>query len=858
MRALLLVCWTLCTALSAEPKKNSLEESLTLRRIAEYWKEKDFSAVKRQIQSFLSAYPDSAHADSLYAMLGDLLFNENNYKEAHRAYVQIKDPLFAKQTHYQHLYCLYEEGLFDQVIASATTFLEQGTASKEQEEAARFQLADSLFQLGNLTEHLEGKNHLFIQSVSHFKQLTSSSYANQTHYPLAIMYTHLKENDKAAALYEQLANRYPEQREAFLFQAATLYLPSNKNKATDLYGAIYPLNGKHASDAAFNHLQLLFAQKRYRELLTLQDKALQYVAIEHFPLIRYYIGKSLFAVGDPTHAATHLLQFVDGKGSHDHLIKNACLTLVQCAHKTRNLPLFNQSLQHLLRVSPQGNETMHVLLLHAQFCQEIGELTLASNDLKTLLEQHPHHIDRPHFLYDYGAIAAKQKNWDIATKTFQAWLTEFPKHPQKANVYRQLLVCQAELCRTAPPETALILKQDLIATLKTALAQIKLFSASEKKQLQYCLGKTLYDMRSYDEALDLLTQYVETYPQDPSVYLLMAYCHLQGAFDPTLFTLHAEKALALNADLPNRESLHLQLYNAYLLLAQQAIDADKTDLLSQAAHHLFCGLRQPMQTENRLWLAHYYIDLFERSNALEKDLYLSRAIAVLEYLMTTSPLDSPRMESEAIRLSQLYIQSNHFKSAITLLEKLQNAYEICPDVAWKYQRLSLFELAQAYEKARNLDMACATYEELITSSQHAYSYFGVASQLKKCRIAFEQLLPDEKVEGSEELQSLYDTLKNLQLQRRLASEPWHLEAAIAYIDMKVACAPEEQQQPLRLQLIEQAYDLFAAENDPLVKQYLLGKEQFPEQMKIYEQYMQFLSAEKLRLKGIAEGAKDRS
>ena len=65
---------------------------------------------------------------------------------------------------------------------------------------ARFFLADALYQLGKKTDHSQAKTNLYSQSMAHFKQLQQTSHAAHTLYPMAVMYTHLKENEKAAEI----------------------------------------------------------------------------------------------------------------------------------------------------------------------------------------------------------------------------------------------------------------------------------------------------------------------------------------------------------------------------------------------------------------------------------------------------------------------------------------------------------------------------------------------------------------------------------------------------------------------------------------------------------------------------------
>ena len=176
-----ILCASVHTLLFSAEKGGSSKENLALRRIAEYWKEGEFATVKSQIKSFLKKYPQSAYADSLNAMLGDLYFKEKNYVEALRAYDLICTEPFLQKTQFKHLYCLYEQKLFSDVVAFATAFFREELKSSR--EHGPFSIGRCLIWFGEATDHPSGKGDLYAQALVHFKKLTETDYAEQTLYP---------------------------------------------------------------------------------------------------------------------------------------------------------------------------------------------------------------------------------------------------------------------------------------------------------------------------------------------------------------------------------------------------------------------------------------------------------------------------------------------------------------------------------------------------------------------------------------------------------------------------------------------------------------------------------------------------
>ncbi len=856
---LLTVCAAFQPIIYSAERGNPVEESLSLRRIAEYWKEADFAIVKTQIKSFLAEHPESAYTDSLYAMLGDLLFKEKKYKEALDAYELISKEPFLQKTEFNHLYCLYDQGLYHDLVKCAAAYLKKSEGSKDQENIARFQMADSLFRLGKATDHPSVKEDFFNQALAHFKVLAQTDYNEQTIYPLAIIYSYLKENIRAAALFEKLAGKYPEQQEAFLFQAASLLLEIDKDAAIEIYGRIYPLNGPHSGAAASNQIQLLFEQNRYRDLLLMQEKVLKYVPLEQLNTARYYIGKSLVSLQDYHHAVPHLVQFVGGKSNDLHLVKNAYLSLVICAKETDDLPLFDQSLENLLGLFPNEKETAQALLLHVQFCKDKQEFKRAQQDLLILASDFQEHSDREAALYDYAVLFSQSYQWTNGIKAFNEFLSAYPLSSKKPNAYRHLIMAQLEEAKSTSPETSKIKKERIIETLVIALGEKNIFSPIEKKQMRFLLAKTMYEIGHYRDAVVEMEDFIRDFPSDSScgkAHLILAHCYAKDNLDPRLFALHAEKALALDKEAP--KTLHLQLYNAYLLLAEQGNVDEKSLLIDQAAGHLFLSFHLGIKKENRVWLANYYFNCYQHSPPENQSLYLVRAIAALEYVLGFDGNDfdlgaSPgnlEIEAETIRLSQLYTAAQRFSDSIALLTALKRRYEAYPDFNWNYRRLALFELGQNYEQIGDVDEATKTYDSLIATATHVHSYFGIAARLQKARLEYTQLSFKEKQEKSKHLQSIYDSLKDLELQKKLVTEPWHLEAALTYVDFKTAFAPENEKNDLQLQLISQIHTNFSATSDRTVQNYLCASEQFPEQFLTYKQYMKFLNAEELRLCGL--------
>src|SRR5579862_3050175 len=85
--------------LAAEPaqiplvpqEKLTQQESFFLRRMTEFWKDRDYALVKKQIEEFLAKNTQSAIEDNLHAILADILYQERDYPKALVFYEKIDD-----------------------------------------------------------------------------------------------------------------------------------------------------------------------------------------------------------------------------------------------------------------------------------------------------------------------------------------------------------------------------------------------------------------------------------------------------------------------------------------------------------------------------------------------------------------------------------------------------------------------------------------------------------------------------------------------------------------------------------------------------------------------------------------------
>ncbi len=825
----------LISALHSKEVTASLEESLELKRISEYWNEKDYSTVKIQIGNFLNKNPKSAFTDQLYAMLGDLYFQEKNYADAIAAYDKILGKEFLLKCQYHLLHSLYETKQYEKFIRSSELFLKNPNAPSNQINIIRYELAESYFHIENPAE----KKEFLEKALDQYEKVIDGQFSILALQRCAQIHSLLQRERKAIPLYLLLAHKDSANKEDWLLQAATAQIHFDVKSAIATFGDIVELKGENVALAAFNKLCLLFKEKRYKDFILEQDKAMRYIASDKIPLMQYYLGKSLYATNQFALAVDPLLK---GIGSIDRpQKKNALLTLVACANELGDLTLFAKTLESLKTEFTQDLETAKALLMYAQSCREKNELAKSRESIKELLRLYPEHPQRETLLFDSALMLSDMQHWEESALEFAAFLNEFPNTAHRASALRHSVSLNIENVKRASASTQKIKQETLLHSLEIALQEKQVFSASEKQKMRYLVAKMHFELGSFERAIGALTEYVKDYLEDPhraEAYLLLAHCYKQSGEDEIHFVLSAEKALSLNPKL--ELELGLSLYNSYLKLAEKAELEEKAELIAKAANHLYLCLDDKISLENQRWLASYYFQQYENGNGEA----VARAAIVLEKLIGNHSL-SIANEGEAIKLAQIFEKTGRTHELIELLERVKTAHDSHPDLPWKYQRKIQFERALAYRSLGNLEKAVEIFSDLIATSSHTSSYYSMAASLEKAKIEFGMLKNQKLQADSPSMIAILDALKDLAIQRRLYSEPLHLEAALCYVDFKAELKSCDKQF-----LLEKVKENFFQQSDPSVQEYLMAASHFPEKAKLHQQYRAYLNAELLKIEAV--------
>lgn len=832
------------------------KEALMLRRITEYWKDGDYITVKRQIIDFLEKNPNTGLHDHLHAILGDLYFQERNYKQALATYDLIGDADVKEKTLFNQLQAFFELRDFLAVINGAEKYLKSHREGP-QEMKVRYLLAEACFREALKSGDMERKVFYLKMAKPHYKILTQSKYSDRALFPLAEIHRLLRENDRAISLYLNLSQKYPEHRERFLFQAAILQIQENKREAINTFQKVYELGGKRSRLAAFNLLVLLYQNEEYEEFLHFHHQVIGLMPEQKVPLMQFYEGRCHYAMGDFQQAILPLENFISGAKGRSQELKTAYLILVNCSRYLKDIALLERTLYNYKSSFPKDAEVPKVLMIHSQMARENGDFCQALADLKTLIHDYPGYEDREAVMYDHALLLSYTDRWIEAREAFLAFLEHYPNSERTKGAWRNLLNCCIEELKNPSELNSDETKRTFITILNQALHRDKILTEQEKEQYYLVLMKCYCELEEYESVVPVLSQYIADV-SNPALlaeaHLLMAICHQKVSSDLSLFIQHAETALSYNQQLPEQNTLHLELYNAYLTKGMASQDDDNRNYFQHlAATHLFASnawKQRSIKLDNHLWLVnHFYLAALDgcEDAKYKADLLFQDLLGIdSEKSSLHISSDSLFLEGEVLKYAHLLHLSGKEEREVAILEMLATKQQEHRQLPWKLQKRTLFELAKAYEACRQYQDAINSYRHIIKTTESGSSMVTNSAKLHLVKLEYKMLKPQQRNSESPEMVSILHTLKDLQIQKKVGSEPLHLEAALQYAEIRSSFSDPGSYPKNAYFFYKRMFEDFNTKEDPITEEYNEVRKQHPDKDRIFSAYMQYLDAQMMK------------
>lgn len=856
------------------------EEAFLIRRIAEFWKDGDFSIVKTQIVDFLDKYPDSSLRDYFHGILGDIYLQENNYEKALSTYQSIKDEKVAQKTLLNKLQCYYELDQYRQLANDGRPYLSSKVKEvQERKEELYFLMGEALFRQALETDKKDEKISLAREARGHYESLPKRQYSEIAEFALAEIYAMTGEYEKGAAAYRGLVEKHPNMEEDLLFQVGSLEAKYNKLGAAETFRKVKELEGERSHEATYNLLALLFQNEEYEEVIETHAVLSSNVPEEYLPTFNFIIGKSYFSLGQFQNAISPLKRYIESTFIPSDQLKNALLIQMTCAHQTCDERLFNDTFQKLDTLFPEDREIPKALFMHAMILKEEGAISKADEKLKMIKNNYTDFDNQESFLFEYGLLAHQNERWQESYESFKTYVADYSNSSRIDLAWKLFLSSSLNLYKHRNEESEYS-KQAFFDDLQAVLDHSEYLNEKEMKDYSLLYSKTAYELDCYSEALHCLQDHIfikldaeEDTKNLAEAHFIAGLCHAETGADHSAFCMHLEQAMTLNPELYDVPSTHLQLYNAYISLAgygegkePPSDGAQQKEFVGHAAEHLEEAISKgklPIKEENRLWLANHYYQLVkdhyvdssnahsdphpEVTNATDRACTHFRKLLLKDGKLVQISSENLHLENEVIKLAKLLSYQREVQQKLGLLKELLQQQSEQVELNWFSQKEALFELATAYDALGEKEKAFETYTFIHASATHFPTVIANQSTLEAARLYFELLEEGMRNEANEEMLSILNDLKELQIRKNAGSEPVHLEAALEYAKIRSLLSEKAEQDQRYLFFLGRIKDDFTSQEDIVTQDYLVSLNRDQEKKQVFDAYMKFIDAERMRL-----------
>jgi tetratricopeptide (TPR) repeat protein len=847
------------------------EEALFLRRIMEFWKDKEHTIVISQIQQFISQYPDSIFIDKLQVILGNAFWEQHQYQNALQAYKSIKSPELKESVFNAHLDCLYQLGHYETLISLVEPiFFETfDLPNNEDRDLQTFYYAEALlnlFKKDKIPTNLTKAQNLYHSLLDSSQKLPAT---------LSLCELHLlkDENQIAINLYLELSETYPDRQEELLFQAAKIQEALIPQDAILTYSKIQKLRGKYASEATLNKIILFSNQKQHQQIIKEQEEFRSSISNAHSPLVNFYIGRSYFATGQYDQAILSLKPLISSRqNSIDQ--KSVLLFLAASAYHLNELKNVNEWVALFETNYPTDPAKARMLFFQALTYKNCDRFLEAEQILEKIIQEFPNFEKIEEVVYEKNVLQFKQRNWEKSRRDFLEFTQHYPSSDKLSGARQYIANSTSEMLEEAEKSnlSQKFLKEQLIADLESVLHSPNAISVEQSSKYLLKLSKTLYEMQDYQKAILFLKSFLANYPNDQNLYqahLLMALCYKDGLNDSKNFAFHAEKVIFLKPSINEINRLHINLFSCYLDLAMKSNElsavskSEQTELrpIDKAANHLFLALEggEAISTENQLWLANYFYDhvkeglneyRIEPFSDVSKIQWANKAVFIYKkafqmaregekFILSNKDI---YLEKELFKFTNLLGWENQYLLQIQTLQELINQQNEHSDWSWSLKSRTLFALANALQMNKQKSEALEIYKNIAEKSINCDQYVSNGTQLEIARLKYENFTKDEKKLDNPNLIAILKTLKDLQIKKSLAQEPIYLEAALEYALMRASLEPlVNQNEKLLFQLLRLKEEFTSTQNLSS-KDYHANRKIFPEKDRIYQAYMTLVDA----------------
>ncbi len=825
----------------------SIEEKRHARRILEFWKDKEFTLVKSQINAFLSSYPTSASKDYFYALLGDIYCSEEKYNDAISAYNKISSEGLSQTVFTALVMCHYHlknySTIIQQVEPLALSSKERSLSKEEQRSLLYY--GEALLQLAQTEKKLKNTAS-FDAAQAAFERLIDSNESVSAHLGLAAIHIAKGEVKNAVAYLLAQATSDSIHQEILLYEAGKLQIKNDPQHALLILSSLQQMQGKKQEEAALLKTALLFELKEFQQLINEKETLRIAIKEKNSPTLSLFIGRSQFS----------LHQYNDALNTLEPLLSSSFLT-----KKDHPLLLLTLAATHYHLGNHQEVDTFfhafkssfandplfpHLLYIKSLNEKEKGNIATAQECLEKIIDNYPDFILAEEVHFAYNRFLFSQRQWEKSHDGFATLIKKYPNHSSKKEALSLLLAAGDQLLKESVAEEREKYKQLFINDLRI-LIETNAFPISDLIRYKLRLASLLHESQHYEEAASLLASFVGEETIDPK-YRAQAHILLGKRESETQnfsgSISNFEAALTLDPSLPQQLSVHLNLFNGYVQLKNEEQAAKYLNQVYQSAPSF-------VSKDNKNWLASYY---FNALNALYDEtlpIFLENpkeivraetALSLMEELTDNgSSPDSIAAEERLYQRASLYGWLGKFPKQLALLEILHSAQKNRSTIKWALSPRTQLALANAKAKGQQIEEALALYTALIATPR-LDPFIAASARLQFSRLTFSLFSDEKRSLSNPQMVTILSLLKDLFLQKQLQQEPIHLEAAIEYARIRTLLEPPAERLLQQLSLYHRIKEEYTSKDDILSKDYHENRLLMPEKNHLYETYLTWIDA----------------
>lgn len=789
-----------------EPPCQNLQEdaeAMFLRRIVEFWESGQYSVAKEEIGKYLEEHPGTHLTNDLLVFLGDVYLKEGKFEEAIVTYKKIKDNSVKLSVYLNYLQCLLELKKYQNLISECSFYLHNYSSFlAETTQQVKVYLGYAYYESA-MNAQGDAAQAFARMAKPYFEDLLKTNFCEESLQILTSLHQILQDYRSAGNLYLSLSEKYPERKEEFLFEAANCALEFDRDLALQTFSTICRTGKAKVHEAADQRMRLLYEMKKYSDLILLADALADLCSKENLPFFHFLLGSSYFELKDYKHAALEMKKYIDREEVKDEKMRDALALIMSAAHQMKDRELFEESFASFEKNFPKDEELPKALLAKALLNKKDSRPVEAEKDFSQLVPIFSTLEDSETFLYEYADLLLQMKEASKSKEYFSKLLQITKNEAQKREALRGLIHASVVVAfEEKDTEKAIALKKDLVVSLQTMLSEKEALSDQERDEYLYLLGQCQFECKEFASALEVLeplTEKSKNCPHLAQVHLFLAQCADRINKDKKSYCRHVETALALKDPSLKESSLHLLLFNGYFELGQE-----NQEMLSMAAEHLFLAQLDEtirIQEDNQLWLAQYYYQRSDRFMQIsqwrakeEEKLRMQeerrRAISLIEKNVTLPPKETitPQEEEALFKLANLFQWDQNREKSLELFTLLQDQYKKDPTTCWNRKEPALLSLSKSLREKGDQGKAMDLLDEVISLKRDPFAV--MKASFEKCLLRISLLTEEEKSLSSPQVVSIIAELKQIKLQRKLAYEPLHFEAALALVELESSLEKE--------------------------------------------------------------------